>query len=288
MTADTSISRLFRFDNGAQTFAVNTGGPDTFLGVSVLNGEVLVAEYNDNAIQRFSPDGTYLGMFATTASPTFLESDSNGNVYTNPSSLGPPVATRFNSSGVVTQTFSHPTMNQNAGMDADATGNVYVADIAAGGSGAATTLFKFAPDGTFINSTFLGSMIARDVAIDEASNRLFIIDAGSTTGIKIFDISGAAPVAAGSIATPADATMEGIHFAAKSGNILATDFGFGIPLNHPRGFEFSPGGTLLWTYVPAPAEFAFDITTFVIPEPASLNLLFAGMLALASISRRTT
>lgn len=79
----TTDSRLYRFDAGVETFATNSNGPDAFLGVAILNGEVLVADRVGNAIERFSPVGTYLGSFGSLpGSPLFLESDSSGNVYT--------------------------------------------------------------------------------------------------------------------------------------------------------------------------------------------------------------
>jgi hypothetical protein len=171
-------------------------------------------------------------------------------------------------------------------MDADAAGNVYIASSSPGGSGTVRSLLKFASDGTFLNSTPLGDIRPRDIAIDEATNRLFIADSGSTTlGIKIYSIAGAMPSFLGSIATPANTAMEGIHFAAESGNILATDLG---PLSSdPRGFELSPSGTVLQNYRPTNVSLAWDITTFVpIPEPASLAIVFVGLFAMGIHARR--
>jgi hypothetical protein len=278
MNADTSSSRLFRFDNGAQTFGVPAPSGSAFHGLTVLNGNVLVADYGGDAIRRYTPNGVPAGNFAVTTSPTFLESDSGGNIYTNPGPLGQPVATRFNSAGVVTQLFTDPGLHQLAGMDADAAGNVYVADI----FGSTRSLFKFTPAGVFLTSIPLDpSIVPRDMAIDEASNRLYLADgssSGPATKIRVFNIAGAVPVAAGTLPTPAGATIEGIHFAAESGNILVTDFG--VPSNIPRGFELSPTGTLLQTYTPTPASFGFDITTFVIPEPAASLLAGIGVCAI--------
>jgi hypothetical protein len=148
MDADTSSSRLFRFDNGVQTFGVPAPSGALFHGLTILNGNVLVADYGGDAIRRYTPNGVPAGIFALTTSPTFLESDSGGNIYTNPGPLGLPVATRFNSAGVVTQVFSDPGLHQLAGMDADAAGNVYVADI----FGSTRSLFKFTPTGVFLTS----------------------------------------------------------------------------------------------------------------------------------------
>ena len=86
MAADVSPSfqsKLVRFDAGTETFAVTPSGDHVFHAVTVLNGEVLMADGRTaNAIQRFSPNGTYLGVFASPpGSPGYLESDSSGNVY---------------------------------------------------------------------------------------------------------------------------------------------------------------------------------------------------------------
>lgn len=288
MTADIdpgNDSKLIRFDLGSESFTTDTGGDDAFLGVTVLSGEMLVADYVSEQIQRFAPDGTYFGPFASSILATFLESDSNGNVYTTPYSLGPifgvNYATRFNSAGVVTGTFSHPSINQYTGIDADTNGNVFVV----GSSGDSSSLYKFASNGTFLNSIPVAAS-ARDVSIDEVNNRLYIAHEFDAPGIQIYDISAAIPFFSGAIATPAGSNIVGIHYASESGNILATDFGAGS--GDPRGLEFSPTGTLLAEYRPANAELAWDITTFVvIPEPSSLILLLAGTLGLGfSAGRR--
>ena len=84
-----------------------------------VQGNILVADYTLSLIRQFSPTGVALANFAAFADPTFLESDRVGNVYTNPSALGAPVSTRFNAAGAITQTYTHATMVQNAGVDAD-------------------------------------------------------------------------------------------------------------------------------------------------------------------------
>jgi len=267
-------SRLTRFDLGSETFSVTSGASSLFQGVSVLNGEVLVADYGTEAIQRFAPDGTHLGAFAAFTNPIYLETDAIGNVYANSGGLGGSVATRFNSAGAPTQTFTHASLGSLlAGMDADADGNVYIANHPP----LSTNLFKFAADGTFLNSISLGSINPSDLAIDEASDLLYLADSSSLgNGIVIVDISGAVPSLVGTMATPGDAIIEGMHFAAESGNILATDYG--IFSSDPRGLEYSPSGVLLQEYRTTDAEFTFDITTLVVPEPSSLALLALGML----------
>jgi DNA-binding beta-propeller fold protein YncE len=246
----------------------------------VLDGEVLVADLIADTIQRFLPNGTHAGSFASTDSPSLLESDSNGNVYAT--SFGAVIAPRrFDSNGTVTQTFMHNDLDSPVGIDADGAGNVYIAD---GGPPGTRNLFKFASDGTFLNSISLGTISPFDLAIDEAGSMLYMADELSDgDGIKIFDISGAVPSLVASIATPAGASIAGMHFAAESGNILATNF-TGRGGNPPRGLEYSPLGVLLREYFPTDAVVAPDITTFV-PEPTSLVAMWLGV-TLAWLNRR--
>jgi DNA-binding beta-propeller fold protein YncE len=279
MTADdeTFTSHVHRFDNGSQTYAVNTGGFDAFQGVTTLNGEVLVADFVADAIQRFSPSGTYLGTFGSPGgSPTFLESDSSGNVYTTllafPIPPGMGSAVRLNSAGAITGTFA-----ADRGIDADAVGNVYAINTG--------MLVKYAPNGVFINSIAVGTS-AWDLAIDESGSRLFLSDQGNT--VSIYDISGAIPSLSASLVTPASADIVGVHFASESGNILVTDHGFGSL--DPRGLEYSPSHVLLDEYRPTfggeVVLQAWDITTFPIPEPSSMLLVVAGVVAAGISARR--
>jgi hypothetical protein len=281
MTADINPgfdSKLVRFDSGSESFATDTSASDAFLGVTILNNEVLVADSQAEKIQRFDPAGTYLGPFASSILATFLESDSSGNVYTTPFSLGPLLganyATRFNSAGIVTGTISHPDINVYSGIDADADGNIYVAGTSSPPANV-SRLYKFAPDGTFLNSILLTAR-ADDLSIDEVNQRLFMAHENGAPGIEIYDIAGAVPILAGSFVTPVTADIIGIHYAAESGNILATDFG--IASGDPRGLEYSPIGMLLAEYRPTNAFVALDITTFtVIPEPGSMALMFLAV-----------
>jgi hypothetical protein len=283
MTANYPVSsKLVRFDSGFETYAVTSESDAAFLGTTILNGNVLVADFRVDAIQRFSTSGALLSPFALFDNPTFLESDSSGNVYTTHFSIGPAIATRFNSAGAITQTYSVSGSNELSGIDADVAGNVYVVDKSNG------RLVKFAANGTLLNSIPV-SRSSDDLAIDEAGNRLFLADEfAAGLGVKVFDLSGLIPVLTGSIVTPANSNIVGVHFAAESGNILAVDFGAGS--NTPRGLEYSPSGTLLRQYQPTAAALASDITTLPIPEPSSLAMLLIGTLALKAgrRARQTT
>jgi hypothetical protein len=271
-------SRLVRFNSGAEAFSVNAGTPNAFQGVAPLGANLLVADYINNRIERFSTSGAYLGQFAAFTDPTFLETDSSGNVYTDNGGIpGSADVTRFNSAGAITQTYSHANLNNPYGVDADANGNVYVVD---GGS----ELIKFAANGTFLNSIAL-PFSGYDLAVDEVGQRLFIADqTASPSGIFIYDISGAVPAAAGSIITPNGSQIVGVHYSPTSGTVLAASFSnIGFPA---RGFEYTTSGTLLDEYFPAGVTEAFDITTPGIPEPSTLVLLVLGVLGMGVRARR--
>jgi hypothetical protein len=162
-------------------------------------------------------------------------------------------------------------MRELHGIDADAAGNVYVVDTYPN-----SILYKFAPNGALLNSTPLDAgFYGDDIAIDEIGQRLFMSDElAAGQGIRVFDISGAAPAYIGNFLTPANSIIFGIDYAGESGHILATDFG--LISSDPRGLEYSPTGTLLYEYRATPAAFAWDITTLPVPEPASIVLLLVG------------
>jgi hypothetical protein len=270
---------LVRFDSGTQSFMTHSGGARAFGGVTLLNGEVLVADARSGQIQRFDPDGSYLGPFASPgAGATFyLESDRDDNVYTTAGGgFAGFSAIRFNSDGAVTGTFYHPRMAFSRGIDADASGNVYVV----GSPFDDWDLLKFASDGTFLNSIPL-TLDAGDISIDEVNQRLYL--ARSLFGIQIYDISGAVPVLAGVIVTPVNSSINGVHYAAESGNVVTTDSGNSS--GDPRGLEYSPLGTLIAEYRPTNASYAIDIITMV-PEPGSMGLVSLAFVAFGLTRRQ--
>lgn len=273
-------SKLVRFDSGIETFSVNAGASSAFQGVAPLGGNLLVADYVNEAIQRFSSTGAYLGQFAAFTNPTFLESDSAGNVYTSQSVLGPSdVVTRFNSLGVVTQTYGSGNSGSVRGVDADAAGNVYVAHHLGISSG---TLSKYAANGTFLNSVAL-DFSPFDLSIDEVGQRLYVADGTiGGPGIRILDISGAIPSSIGSIATPAGERGVGIHYSPSSSSVLVSmETALG-----GHGLEYSLAGSLLDEYSVANTIIMFDITTLPIPEPSTIALLMVGVVGAGWRGRR--
>jgi hypothetical protein len=277
----TLSSTLNRFDNGIQTFAVGSG---SFSGVNLLGGNVLVADYTSDRIQRFSPTGTLLSPFVLFDSPTYLETDNVGNVYATQIGGTTPIATatRFNSAGTITGTFQVPSTFSLGGVDADADGNTYIIK-----KSASAEIVKFDSAGTLLNSTPVLTG-ADDVSIDEVGKRMFIAnETNSASSILIYDISGAAPVFTGSIAGPPGSVLVGVSYTPGSGNILAADFGLRTTgLDMPRGYEFSPSGVLLRTYIPTSAQFAFDIIAYQVPEPSTILCIAMALPGMAFVRRR--
>jgi hypothetical protein len=262
-------SRVIRFDSGAESSVIHNNA----FGITTLNGILLVANFND-AIQKYSPNGDLLGNFALLKTPTFLESDSRGNIYATPlAEPGPAMAARFNSAGVLTQSFYIPDGSGINGIDADADGNVYVVETL---SYRNSFLYKFAQNGTFLNRTLLPFvLVGDDIAIDEVGKRLFIADEfDGSQGIKVFDISGATPSFINSITTPANGAYHGVDYSEGSGDLLVVDTGI---LSHdPRGLEYSPNGTLLREYRAFNGSTLYDIVAAAVPEPNTGLLALLG------------
>lgn len=269
-------ARLYGFEGESQAFSTNGGSAAAFHGTALLGDTVLVADYGSGSIRRFSLDGTAMADFASFADAVFLEVDRAGQVYTTHNGIGPSVATRFNSSGVITGTFTSPRAGSFLGIDADAAGNVYVLFNTGVGT---TELQKYAADGTFLTSLPLPQG-GFDLSIDDVGERLYMT---SSDEIGVVDISGGTLVFDGAISAPAGSDIIGIHYAQGLGTLFVTDHG--ILSGDPRGMQLALDGTLLATYRPNDAELVFDIVHHV-PEPTTWFLLLAGTLPLAGLIQR--
>jgi hypothetical protein len=249
-------SRIIRFDAGAESSSSVVNENAYF--ITALNGSLIVTNTN------------------------YIETDSKGNMYLGPPrELRPEAAVRITSDFYVSQTFNVPYGSGFTGIDADAVGNVYLLR-----SGYLSNfLYKFSPDGIFLNSTLLPYVdIGTDIAIDEVGKRLFVADEfGGDQGIKIFDISGATPTYMSSITTPDNSNFFGIDYAEESGDILVADLGY---YSHdPRGLEYSPNGTLLWEYRAFNEGTVFDIVSMRVPEPSTAALVAIGCIVALVVRR---
>lgn len=275
LSPDEALSQLHRFDDEMETLAIGPVDDAAFHGVTRLGDNILVADYRTEVIQRFALDGTLLPVFANYQNPVFLESDSRGAVYTSSAALRSAVATRFDSSGAVTQTFTSPTANMFVGIDADAEGNVYIAT--------GDAIEKYAPNGDFLSATPIDAQ-AFDMSIDEQGQVLYLTDSGAPlAGVRRYDISSGAPVLDGTIPTPAESAIAGLHYSPQLGTLFATDQG---PLSgDPRGMQLALDGTLLATYRPEDIDVALDIV--YVPEPMSALLLAGAVMGVATGRKRS-
>ncbi len=155
-------SKLHRFNNGTDQYAVDTGQSNGFTGVTIVNNEVLVGDLRTDSVHRFSFDGEFLGEFVYAPAPANVESDSHGFVYVRGLKSG-PIFYRLDSLGEHRKTFFVLDTFSLAGIDADAAGNVFVADYDN------LSLVKFSSNGTQLSSTPINLNVEPgDISIDEA------------------------------------------------------------------------------------------------------------------------
>ena len=175
-------------------------------------GNVYVATPGDNAIRKYSPTGSDLGVFATLGSsgvsgPTGLAFDSAGNLYAsdpNDNSIK-----KFTSSGVGS-VFANTGLFYPIGLAFDNSGNLYVAN------GNAHNIRKFSATGIdlgiFASS---GGTSPYGLAFDSTGN-LYVANNGSGGIVKI------TPAGTGSVfANPSPGTPIGVAFDYE-GNLYAS------------------------------------------------------------------
>lgn len=74
--------------------------------------------------------------------------------------------------------------------------------------------------------------------------------------------------------------MAGVHYSPESGHVFGVDFW------NAKAYEYTAGGSLLHTYVPASSIVAWDVTTPTIPEPTACVLVCLGSIGFAMFRRR--
>ena len=249
----------FRFERDG-TFDAKVAADSGILTTIATNGtDVFIGDFSSDEIRRYAPDGTFLGIFADSSTHAGnlnnIEFDSAGNLYATQSGSfsQPRTNLRYNSSGTLSETFSHPSLVFPDAIDADAAGNVWIANGAAVGIG--DELFKFSADGTFLANYDLDGIVSNpsDMAIDESGQRLFIADefGGSSAGVKLFDISGSSPTFVRSLATPGLSGVLGLSYDDATGNLLVAD--------DSGAKEITTSGTVVHTYSTPDLERPADI-----------------------------
>ncbi|WP_197231984.1 dockerin type I domain-containing protein [Novipirellula artificiosorum] len=264
---DGTFNDKFAFDSGVVA-TIATNGTDVFTG-----------NFGSNVISRYSPDGALLGVFADTSALdgnlSNLEFDSAGNLYASHagSVSQPRTSVRFDRAGSLTETFSDPRLVFPQGIDADASGNVWIANAA--GVGVGVELFKFSSSGSLLGQFDLNDIVGSpsDIAIDEAGNRLFIADEfGSDLGVSAFNIESGSPVLIGSIATPGLTGALGLSYDSASGNLFVAD--------DSGSLEIATSGDVVNTYATTELEGPWDIVALRTEIPDTDVTLSNGILTI--------
>ena len=97
-----------------------------------------MANNGGSTIQKFSPNGTDLGVFANVIRPTGLAFDAAGNLYV--ANFGTTIQ-RFSPNGTPLVPFTSLSLNNPEGLAFDSSGNLYVAN------NGSNTIQVFSPSG---------------------------------------------------------------------------------------------------------------------------------------------
>lgn len=217
------------------------------------SGNIYVADYNNDRIQKFDPSGSFLGKIAVSRAYG-VAVDADGNIYGAEfsSSLikkfdpGGTFLSSFGSYGSGDGQFIYP-----RDVDVDADGNIYVVD-----NGNAR-IQKFDPTGHFLLK--FGSYGSGDgqlaapygVAVDSSGN-IYVADAGNSR-IQKFDPSGNFLLKFGSSGSGNGQFSSPLGIAVDAAdNVLVADTGNG------RVQEFDSSGNFLLTFS-SPYGFPFPI-----------------------------
>ena len=242
-----------------------------------------VAYVNGGIIEKFSPTGTSLGIFASgLAGPTGLAFDSTGNLYVSLQTA--QTVEKFSSTGTDLGVFASDVgnlFNPNS-LAFDTSGNLYVANRAILDG----RIVKFSSTGTnlgvFANVTG-GPVFANGLAFDSAG-RLYasVRDNGE---VQRFSAVGASlGTFASNVGTPGGLAFD------SAGNLYVADSNE-VPnaTGNGRILEFSPTGTSLGTFANTgndtwPTQGGGAIV--FVPEPSALMSLVMGAATLLGFRRR--
>ncbi len=176
------LNAITKYDeNGVGSFFTDTPihGPS---GIALdAHGNFYVAT-QDNTIEKFSPNGSHLGVFASTGlnSPRGLAFDHAGHLFA--ANFEGDTVREFAPDGTNLGIFASVT--QPTGLAFDGKGNLYVA------SAARNSIRRFAPDGTLLNNfTSQGLQQPQGLAFDSLGT-LYVANYGSGT-IESFSPAGA-------------------------------------------------------------------------------------------------
>lgn len=172
---------------GASNFIIGTNVNFAPEGLALdAGGNLYVAQLLFNSIEKYSPEGTDLGAFATTGLnlPVALAFDTNGNLYASSLSRdGNSFIEKFSSSGTDLGVFASTNLDQPGFMTFDATGNLFVSNLGN------NSIEKFDPTGSGTLFTTNHINVPFGVAFD-ANGNLYVANAG-TASIDKYSSTGA-------------------------------------------------------------------------------------------------
>lgn len=186
------------------------GGVSGANGIDVdpTTGDVWIVSSFTNEVWHFSADGAFLGIIGGFGTgdgqfnlPSAVAVDSNGDVYVT--DVGGQRAERFHADGTFVRSYGTGLLGNARGIDIDAAGNVYVADIATG-------LRKFASDGTLL-TTYPASTASQPFAVSiDPDGYVWTTNFSDMTVRKIDPSTGAVLFTIGGFGQPTDIEFDSV------------------------------------------------------------------------------
>jgi sugar lactone lactonase YvrE len=207
--ANFGVNSITKYDangNGSAFTGAFINGPN---GVALDVSGNLYATTNDNTIEKFAPNGTDLGVFASTGLNLALglAFDRNGNLYA--ANFGTNTVEVFTPTGTDLGVFAN--VIRPTGLAFDASGNLYVANFG-------NTIARIAPDGTVLSSFTSFNLNNPEGLAFDSLGFLYVANSGSDS-IQIFSAAG---VDLGSLVSPNLSGPVGLAFDSAS-NLYAVN-----------------------------------------------------------------
>jgi hypothetical protein len=165
-----SVNVILKYSPAISVFAITKASALAFDNT----GNLFASDYDGATIKKFAPDGTYLGVFATTGStgPSGLAFDSVGNLYAT--MYAGNTIKKYSPNGAVSTFGVVPGPYGILGLAFDSSDNLYV------GNQYDSTIHKFSSDGTDLG-IFASTALSypRGLSFDSSGN-LYVANYGNT------------------------------------------------------------------------------------------------------------